>query len=94
MLETLLASARAAVPGRRAASDAREAARARRSLRWSGRCAAQGKSIELVCAATGRGWRVEADVVERILSPLLENAARYARAARSRWRYVRRRAAR
>jgi two-component system, OmpR family, sensor kinase len=77
VLETLLASARAAVSDTPAASDARASAeRATAPLRET--LAAQGKEIELVC---GRAVRVavEADVVERILSPLLENASRFAR---------------
>jgi signal transduction histidine kinase len=77
VLETLLASARAAVPGRRTASDARESAqRAAAPLRET--LAAQGKSIELVCPRPVK-VAVEAGVVERILSPLLENAIRFAR---------------
>lgn len=77
VLETLLASARAAVPGGTEASDARESAqRAAAPLRET--LAAQGKSIELVCAQPLR-VAVGTDVVERILSPLLENAARFAR---------------
>jgi signal transduction histidine kinase len=76
VLETLLASARAAVPGR-TAGDARESAqRAAASLGET--LAAQGKSIELVCSRPVR-VAVEADVVERILSPVLENATRFAR---------------
>jgi signal transduction histidine kinase len=77
VLETLLASARAAVPGRTAASDARESAqRAAASMRET--LEAQDKSIELVCSQPVR-VAVEADVVERILTPLLENATRFAR---------------
>jgi signal transduction histidine kinase len=77
VLETLLASARAAVPGRTTASDAQESAqRAAAPLRET--LTAQGKSIELVCSRPLR-VAVEADVVERILSPLLENATRFAR---------------
>ncbi|HTB71455.1 MAG TPA: HAMP domain-containing sensor histidine kinase [Solirubrobacteraceae bacterium] len=77
VLETLLASARAATPGQAHSSDALESAqRAVASMRET--LAAQGKSIELVCARPLR-VAVGADVVERILSPLLENAARFAR---------------
>ena len=77
VLETLLASARAEVPGGTESSDARESAeRAVASLRET--LTAQDKSIELVCAQSLR-VAAGADVVERILSPLLENAARYAR---------------
>jgi signal transduction histidine kinase len=77
VLETLLASARAALPGRTAASDARESAE-RAAAPLGETLAAQGKSIELVCSRPVR-VAVEADVVERILSPLLENATRFAR---------------
>jgi two-component system, OmpR family, sensor kinase len=76
VLETLLASARAEMPGRVSASDARTSVeRAVEPLRAS--LAAQGKSIEL---RSDRPIRVavESEVVERILSPLLENAARFA----------------
>jgi signal transduction histidine kinase len=76
VLETLLASARAAGPGTPAAGDAHQAA-VRAAAPLEETAAAHGKSIEVVCA---RGARValEADVVERVLSPLLENAVRYA----------------
>jgi signal transduction histidine kinase len=77
VLETLLASARAAAPGRTTVSDARESAqRAAASIREG--LAAHGKSIELVCPQQPVRVAVEADVVERILSPLLENATRFA----------------
>lgn len=77
MLETLLASARAGESSGAGASDAREAAgRAARRLRELP--TAQGKTIDLVCAAAVM-VAAEGDVVERILSPLLENAARFAR---------------
>ncbi|MFI5037042.1 MAG: ATP-binding protein [Solirubrobacterales bacterium] len=77
VLQTLLASARAAVPGGTTASDARESAE-RAAAPLGETLAAQGKSIELVCSRPVR-VAVGADVVERILSPLLENASRYAR---------------
>ncbi len=77
VLETLLSSARAAAPGRARTSDAREAAqRAADPLRES--LAAQGTSIELVCSEPVR-VAVDGEVIERILSPLLENAARFAK---------------
>lgn len=77
VLETLLASARAAVPGETAASDARESVeRAAEQLRDT--LASQGKSIDVVSQRPAR-VAVEADVLERILSPLLENAGRFAR---------------
>lgn len=77
VLETLLASARAAVPGRGTASDAEESAR-RAAAPLSETLASNGKTIDVICA---RALRVaaEADLVERILSPLLENAGHYAR---------------
>jgi signal transduction histidine kinase len=77
VLETLLASARAEVSGRGSASDARASAD-RAASGVEDLLAAQGKSLELVCERPAR-VAVEADVVERILSPLLENAARFAR---------------
>jgi signal transduction histidine kinase len=77
VLETLLASARAQTPSRGCASEARETAEAAaESLREI--LAAQGKSIQLV-SEQRLSVAVEADVLERILSPLLENAARFAR---------------
>jgi two-component system, OmpR family, sensor kinase len=77
VLETLLASARSAVSTRSATSGAQESAqRAAAPLR--GTLAAQSKELHLVCARPVR-VAVEADVVERILSPLIENAARFAR---------------
>jgi two-component system, OmpR family, sensor kinase len=77
VLETLLASARAVVSGATAASDARTTAR-RVTAPLGETLEIAGKSIELVCAP-GVKVGVEADVVERILSPLLENATRFAR---------------
>ncbi len=77
VLETLLVSARAALPGGAKASDAGEPARrATEPVREA--LAGQGKSLEVVYPAPVR-VAVEVDVVERILSPLLENAARFAR---------------
>jgi signal transduction histidine kinase len=77
VLETLLASARAAMPEGAGASDARApAAHVTEQLGES--LAEQGKSIELICERPLR-VAVEADLLERILSPLLENAARFAR---------------
>jgi signal transduction histidine kinase len=77
VLETLLASARAAVSTNPAASDARAAAE-RVAAPLGETLAAQGKEIELM-GRRGVRVAVEADVVERILSPLLENATRFAR---------------
>lgn len=77
VLETLLASARAAVSGKPGASDARTSAeRAAAPLRET--LVAAGTDLELSCERPAR-VAAEADLVERILSPLLENAARYAR---------------
>jgi signal transduction histidine kinase len=77
VLETLLASARLALSQGASASDARaSAARVAEELDES--VTEHGKSIELVCQERV-GVAVEGDVVERILWPLLENAARFAR---------------
>jgi signal transduction histidine kinase len=77
VLETLLASARAGDSERARAGDAREPAD-RATARVQEILALKGKSIELACERPLK-VAVEADVVERILSPLLENAARFAR---------------
>jgi signal transduction histidine kinase len=78
VLETLLASARASGSDVAHSSDARALAeRALTALKE--RVAMPGKTLELACEHTLR-VAVEGDVVERILAPLLENAARYARA--------------
>jgi signal transduction histidine kinase len=77
VLETLLASARAEASGKTARSNAQESVeRAAEPLRET--LAAQGKSIEVRSSRPAR-IAVEGEVVERILSPLLENAARFAR---------------
>jgi signal transduction histidine kinase len=77
VLEALLASARASVPTRSAASDARASAEGA-AAHLGETLAAQGKEIELLCPRSMR-VAVDGEVVERILSPLLENAARFAR---------------
>jgi two-component system OmpR family sensor kinase len=77
VLETLLASARAGDSEGARAADARAPAD-RASACVEEFLARQGKSIELACERPLR-VAVDADVVERILSPLLENAARFAR---------------
>lgn len=78
VLDTLLASARAEQPGAREASDALESANyAAAQVRDA--VAAQGKSIVVACDAERRRAAVEGDVVQRILAPLLDNAARFAR---------------
>ncbi|HWX97906.1 MAG TPA: HAMP domain-containing sensor histidine kinase [Solirubrobacteraceae bacterium] len=77
VLETLLASARTALSEGTDASDAATSA-ARVVERLDESLAALGKSIELVCQQPVR-VALEGEVLERILSPLLENAARFAR---------------
>jgi signal transduction histidine kinase len=76
VLESLLAAARAGLPGSARSSDARAAAE-RAATRLRDTLGPYAKSIELVCPRPAT-VAVEADVVERILSPLLENAARFA----------------
>jgi signal transduction histidine kinase len=76
VLETLLASARAAAPA--SATDSNPLLVARRvaaSLQET--LTARGKSIDVVGTSRARA-AVDADVLERILAPLLENAARHA----------------
>jgi signal transduction histidine kinase len=77
VLETLLASSRAGDSEGARAGDARAPAD-RASARVQELLALHGKSIELTCQRPLK-VAVETDVVERILSPLLENAARFAR---------------
>jgi signal transduction histidine kinase len=77
VLETLLASARAGASEGPHAGDARAPAD-RAAAHVEEQLAAQGKSIGIVCEGPLK-VAVEADLVERILSPLLENAARFAR---------------
>jgi signal transduction histidine kinase len=77
VLETLLASARAGASREPARCDACESAeRAAEPLRET--LAAQGKAIQVISPKPAR-IAVGGEVVERILSPLLENAARFAR---------------
>jgi signal transduction histidine kinase len=77
VLETLLASARAGESHAAHASDARVSAEhAAAGVEELVRAA--GKSLDVVCERSPR-VAVEGEVVERILAPLLENAARYAR---------------
>jgi signal transduction histidine kinase len=77
VLETLLSSARAGESQAGHSSDARTSAEhAAAGLEELLR--AQGKSLDLVCERSPK-VAVEGEVVERILSPLLENAARFAR---------------
>ena len=78
VLDTLLAAARAEQPRARKVSDAADsascaAAQVRDAL------AAQGKSIAVASDDERRRAAVEDDVVQRILAPLLDNAARFAR---------------
>jgi signal transduction histidine kinase len=77
VLETLLASARAAVSTGPATCDAREAAE-RSAAPFQATLAVQGKEIEILCPRRAKVG-VNAELVERILSPLLENATRFAR---------------
>jgi two-component system, OmpR family, sensor kinase len=76
-LDTLIAAARAQLDPRGARSDAAAGAHAARAG-WLG--AAGERGIELVVAAPRDPLhvRVEQDLVERILAPLIENAMRYA----------------
>jgi signal transduction histidine kinase len=77
VLETLLASVRAGESPSSRGSDARTSAD-RAAAQVGELLATQGKSIDVVCAEPGRA-AAEGALVERILSPLLENAARFAR---------------
>jgi signal transduction histidine kinase len=77
VLETLLASARAAVSTGPTTCDAREAAE-RAAAPFQAALAVQGKEIEVLCPRRAKVG-VGADLVERILSPLIENATRFAR---------------
>jgi len=77
VLETLLASARAAVSAGAASCDARTVAE-RAAAQFETALSDRGKEIELLCPAPAKVG-VEADLVERILSPLIENATRFAR---------------
>ena len=77
VLETLLTSARAALSGGPVSCDARAAAD-RAVAPFAAALASQGKEIELVSREPVRVG-VEADLLVRVLSPLLENAVRLAR---------------
>ncbi|MCW3029193.1 MAG: two-component sensor histidine kinase, partial [Solirubrobacterales bacterium] len=77
VLETLLSSARAGESRAAHSSDARTSAE-HAAAGLEEFLKAQGKSLDLVCERSPR-VDVEGEVVERILSPLLENAARFAR---------------
>jgi signal transduction histidine kinase len=76
VLETLLAASRASDSGAMS-GDAAEAMQ-RAAAPFQDSLAGQGKAIELASARPAK-VAVETDVVVRILSPLLENAVRYAR---------------
>jgi len=77
VLETLLASARAGENDGAHTSDANASAeRAAAPLRE--RLEAEGKVVDVLCQPSQK-VAVDGDVMERILSPLLENAARFAR---------------
>jgi signal transduction histidine kinase len=76
VLETLLAAARAVTPSAQRTSDARECAQhLATSLHET--LQPRDKTIEIHCPRPVQ-VAVESNVVERILSPLLENSARYA----------------
>lgn len=77
VLETLLASARAALATDPVTCDAQEAAE-RAAAPFQATLATQGKQIEVLCATFAKVG-VSGDLVERILSPLIENATRFAR---------------
>jgi signal transduction histidine kinase len=77
-LETLLAAARAELDPDRATSDAAEGARAAISSH-AALAAGNGINVSLVVSRRPLRVSVEADLVERILAPLLENACRFAR---------------
>jgi len=78
VLDTLLASARAEEPRARKGSDAADSARCA-AAQVRDTLAVQGKSIAVACGDRRRRAAVEDDVVQRILAPLLDNAARFAR---------------
>jgi signal transduction histidine kinase len=75
-LDTLIAAARAQLDPRRATSDATAAAHA--ATAWIAREAARELTIEVTSPSDPVRVAVEQDLVERMLAPLLENAARHA----------------
>ncbi len=77
VLETLLATARATVPDIRHTTNAKACAQ-RLADALQETLQPQAKTIEILCPQPVK-VAVEGNVVERILSPILENAARYAR---------------
>ncbi len=77
VVETLLASARAALSTGPITCDAREAVE-HAAAHFQSTLATQGKQIEVLCPRRAKVG-VNADLVERILSPLIENATRFAR---------------
>jgi signal transduction histidine kinase len=77
VLETLLASARAAVSTGPVTCDAQEAAE-RAAAPFQSTLTVQGKEIEILCPRRAKVG-VNTDLVERILSPLIDNATRFAR---------------
>jgi two-component system, OmpR family, sensor kinase len=78
VLDTLLASARAEQPPASDGSDAAESA-TRAAAHARDAATARGKSIAVACRGERCRTAVEDDVVQRILAPLLDNAARFAR---------------
>ncbi len=77
VLETLLATARATSADTRHATDTKACAQ-RLASSLHNTLQPQAKTIEILCSQPVK-VAVESNVVERILSPLLENAARHAR---------------
>jgi two-component system, OmpR family, sensor kinase len=77
-LETLIAAARAELRPRRTTTDATACARAAAEA-VQALAEKTGVSIETPDPRTDLQVAVEADLIERILAPLLENACRYAR---------------
>ncbi len=78
VLETLMAVARAEAQPERGRSDLREALDALAQV-WEDPLAGHGVALELPAGEAARIVGVDADVVERILAPLLDNAGRHAR---------------
>jgi signal transduction histidine kinase len=77
VLETLLASARAAISTGYVTCDARDAAE-RAAAPFQSTLTMQGKEIEILCPRPAKVG-VNTDLLERILSPLIDNATRFAK---------------
>jgi signal transduction histidine kinase len=78
ILETLMAAARADAQGERGRSDL-EPVLERITSAWAPTLAARGVRLEVRRPAERLTAGADAEVVERIVAPLLDNAARYAR---------------